>query len=169
MNSLQLRTTAAMLALFAAIPAVAQTSATVPAPAPVTTTPPPTVGPAVREAVVEPETRATTDSLAPIGTTPPPKNSQGAAKASVNGAANASPSSALANAGKPELNAVAGGTAVIGTGGSSIGTVTGRVKNQSGATVGLQVKLANGTTATIPANDLTLSGTTLATTWVPKK
>ena len=58
---------------------------------------------------------------------------------------------------------------MLGTGGTSIGTVTGRVKNQSGATVGLQVKLADGTTATIPASELTLSGTTLATTWVAKK
>lgn len=99
----------------------------------------------------------------------PSTTSQGAANASVNGLANASTNSALADAGKPELNAVVGGTAVIGASGTSIGTVTGRVKNRAGATVGLQVKLADGTTTTIPASELTLSGSTLTTSWVARK
>lgn len=110
----------------------------------------------------------------PVATTPPaaatpPAPSQGEDNASVTGLANASPASALGAAGNVDLNSVAGGTAVIGTGGTSIGTVTGRVKNKSGATVGLQVKLADGTTATIPASQLSLSGTSLTTDWVAKK
>ena len=109
---------------------------------------------------------ATTDTA---DTTNPSTTSQGAANASVNGLANASTNSPLAGAGKPELNAVVGGTAVLGASGSSIGTVTGLVKNRSGATVGLQVKLADGSTATIPASELTLSGSTLTTTWVARK
>lgn len=160
MKRIALLSAATGLALIATGPAFAQTAA----PTAPTATPPataPTVGSEARESAVEPE--------APAASTTPPANSQGADNASVNGLANASPNSALAGAGKPELDAVKGGTAVVGTGGTSIGTVTGRVKNQSGATVGLQVKLADGTTTTIPATDLTLSGTTLATTWVPKK
>ena len=96
-------------------------------------------------------------------------NSQGEANASVNGLANASTNSALAGAGNVALNGVAGGTAVVNGGGASIGTVTGRVRNQAGATVGLQVKLADGSTATIPASELALSGSTLTTTWIARK
>ena len=130
-------------------------------PVPVADTPPAAATPPV----------ATTQ---PVATTPPaaatpPAPSQGEDNASVTGLANASPASALGAAGNVDLNSVAGGTAVIGTGGTSIGTVTGRVKNKSGATVGLQVKLADGTTATIPASQLSLSGTSLTTDWVAKK
>ena len=90
---------------------------------------------------------------------------QGAANASVNGLAHAGTGSALGGAGSMELNTVTGGTDVIGTGGTSIGTVTGLMKNRSGAVVGIQVELEGGASATIPASSLTLSGGVLTTTW----
>lgn len=166
MKRIHLLSAAAGFAILGAAPLAAQTT-TAPATPPATTVPAPAtaaptpVGPEAREGVEE--------AAAAVPTAAPPPTSQGADNASVTGQANASTSSALASAGKPELNAVVGGTAVIGTGGTSIGTVNGRVKNQADAIVGLRVKLTDGTTTTIPASELTLTGSTLSTTWVAKK
>ena len=136
-------------------------------PVPVADTPPAAATPPV--ATTPPAAATPPAATTPPAAATPPAPSQGEDNASVTGLANASPASALGAAGNVDLNSVAGGTAVIGTGGTSIGTVTGRVKNKSGATVGLQVKLADGTTATIPASQLSLSGTSLTTDWVAKK
>ena len=96
-------------------------------------------------------------------------NSKGPDHASVNGLANASTKSVLGGAGNVALNGLTGGTAVLNASGTSIGTVSGLVKNRAGATVGVQVTLSDGSKVTIPASQLSLSGSTLTTTYVAKK
>lgn len=95
--------------------------------------------------------------------------SRGAANASVNGLAHASEKSALGAAGSTQLKTVAAGTTITGSGGASVGTVNSLVVNRSGAVVGVKVDVAGGGTVTIPASQLTLTGTTLTTTFVPGK
>jgi hypothetical protein len=95
-------------------------------------------------------------------------NSQGAANASVSGLANASENSALADAGRTDLGTIATGTHVTGAAGADIGTVTKVVTNRSGAVIGLEVDLAGGGKATIPASSLSLTGSVLTSTWVQK-
>ena len=94
--------------------------------------------------------------------------SQGAAHANVNGLAHANANSALSVAGRTDLTGLTTDMTVTGTGGTSIGTVSQIITNSSGAVVGIQVELEGGGTVTIPASMLTLDGTVLTTTFVPK-
>jgi hypothetical protein len=93
-------------------------------------------------------------------------NSQGTANASTRGLSRASTRSSLNAAGRTDLGAVVKGTAIKGSGGANVGTVSNVVVNRSGAVVGVKVDLAGGGTATIPASTLSVDGSAVTTTWV---
>ena len=78
--------------------------------------------------------------------------SQGALHANINGLINASPNSALASAGVTTLTGLETGLAVETTAGASIGTVDTVFTNRSGAVVGIQVELADGSMAAPETN-----------------
>lgn len=90
-------------------------------------------------------------------------NSQGAARANINGLINASPNSALASAGVTSLTGLATGLTVQNSGGTSIGTVNQILTNRAGAVVGVRVDLSAGGSAVIPATTLSMDGTTVVT------
>lgn len=95
-------------------------------------------------------------------------NSQGAAHASVQGLAHASPMSALGFAGRTDLSTLTLGMSVVGSGGNTLGPITQLINNRSNALVGIRVDLTDGGIVTIPASTLTLAGGVLSTTFVPK-
>lgn len=88
-------------------------------------------------------------------------NSQGAARANINGLINASPNSALASAGVTSLTGLESGLTVQNSTGADVGTVGQIFTNRSGAVVAVEVNLTDGGSVNIPATSLSLDGTTV--------